>query len=66
MTATKSEAMVQAGEACRKALEKGGLYPVWGIGQEQVAGIEEMIVEAVKALSLRDQAALWLLALAWG
>ncbi len=66
MTGTKSEAMVTAGETCRRVLTAAGLYPVWGIKPEQVAGIEEMLVEAFKALSIRDQAALWLLALAWG
>lgn len=66
MTVMKSEAMVTAGERCRKALEAAGLYPVGEITPKQFAGIEEMLGEAIKVLSLRDRAALWLLALAWG
>lgn len=61
----KSEAMVWAGEECRKVLETANLFPAGVLGPQDARGMEAMIAEAAARLTRQQQVALWLLALAW-
>ena len=54
-----------AAEQCRWALRMAGLYPARELTAEECTGLERLLIEAARALSLRERMALWLLARAW-